>query len=81
MYTPSAINKNGRALSAISRKRLDNSEGSIQLATTFNDPSLQNVTIRALLTNGQKILPLSEPIEANLGLGEIRSGAISSGLK
>jgi hypothetical protein len=60
---------------------LDNSEGSIQLATTFNDPSLQNVTIRALLTNGQKILPLSEPIEANLGLGEIRSGAISSGLK
>ena len=60
---------------------LDNPEGSIQLATTFNDPSLQNVTIRALLTDGQKSLPLSEPIEANLGLGEIRPGAISSELK
>jgi hypothetical protein len=60
---------------------LDNPEGSIQLATTFDDPSLQNVTIRALLTDGQKILPVSEPIEANLGLGEIRSGAISSELK
>src|SRR5918996_346346 len=59
----------------------DNPEGSIQLATTFNDPSLQNVTVRALLTDGQKILPLSEPIEASLGLGEIRSGAISSELK
>ena len=60
---------------------LDNPEGSIQLATTFDDPSLQNVTVRALLTDGQKILPLSEPIEANLGLGEIRPGAISSELK
>ena len=60
---------------------LDNPEGSIQLATTFDDPSLQNVTVRALLTDGQKILPLSQPIEANLGLGEIRPGAISSNLK
>jgi len=42
---------------------------------------LQNVTVRALVTDGQKILPLSEPIEASLGLGEIRLGAISSELK
>lgn len=60
---------------------LDNSKGSIQLATTFDDPTLQNVTMRALLTDGQKILPLSEPIEASLGLGEIRPEAISSELK
>src|ERR671919_2099612 len=60
---------------------LDNPEGSIQLATTFNDPSLQNVTIRALLTDGQKIFPLSEPIEASLGLGEIKPEVISSALK
>lgn len=60
---------------------LDNSKGSIQLATTFDDPTLQNVTMRALLTDGQKILPLSEPIEANLDLGEIRPEAISSELK
>lgn len=60
---------------------LDDSEGTIQLATTFDDPSLQNVTMRALLTDGQKILPLSEPIEASLGLGEIRQEATSSELK
>jgi hypothetical protein len=60
---------------------LDNSKGSIQLATTFDDPTLQNVTMRALLTDGHKILPLSEPIEASLGLGEIRPEAISSELK
>jgi hypothetical protein len=29
------------------------------------------VTVRALLTDGQKILPLSEPIEESIGLGEI----------
>ena len=52
---------------------LVDSEGSIQLATTFGDPTLQNVTVRALLTDGQKILPLSDPIEENIGLGEIIS--------
>ncbi len=60
---------------------IDNPEGTIQLATTFDDPTLQNVTVRALLTDGQKILPLSKPIEASLGLGEIRLGEISSELK
>ena len=52
---------------------LVDSEGSIQLATTFGDPTLQNVTVRALLTDGQKICPLSDPIEESIGLGEIIS--------
>ena len=56
---------------------LVDSEGTIQLATTLGDPTLQNVTVRALLTDGQKILPLSDPIEASLGLGEIRLEAPS----
>jgi hypothetical protein len=60
---------------------INNPQGTIQLATTFGDPTLQNVTVRALVTDGQKILPLLEPIEASLGLGEIRLGAISSELK
>ena len=49
----------------------DVSEGIIQLATTFDDPTLQNVTARALLTDGQKIFPLSDPIEESISLGEI----------
>ena len=56
---------------------LNDSEGSIQLATTFDDPTLQNITARALLTDGQKINPLSEPIEASLGLGELKTEGIS----
>ncbi|MGI0043926.1 MAG: hypothetical protein ACRD47_09460 [Nitrososphaeraceae archaeon] len=52
---------------------LNDSEGTIQLATTFDDPTLQNITARALLTDGQKINPLSDPIEANLGLGELKT--------
>jgi hypothetical protein len=56
---------------------LDDSEGSIQLATTFDDPTLQNITARALLTDGQKINPLSDPIEASLGLGDLKTEGIS----
>jgi fumarylacetoacetate (FAA) hydrolase family protein len=52
---------------------LDDSDGKIQLATTFNDPNLKDVTAKALLTDGQKINPLSEPIEASIGLGEVTS--------
>lgn len=52
---------------------LNDSEGTIQLAPTFDDPTLQNITARALLTDGQKINPLSDPIEANLGLGELKT--------
>jgi hypothetical protein len=37
------------------------SDGTIQLATTFNDPNLKDVTAKALLTDGQKISPLSDP--------------------
>jgi hypothetical protein len=36
--------------------------------------------MRALLTDGQKIRPLSEPIEASLGLEEIKPEVISSAL-
>ena len=56
---------------------LNDSEGSIQLATTFDDPTLQNITARALLTDGQNINPLSDPIEASLGLGELKTEGIS----
>ncbi len=56
---------------------LNDSKGSIQLATTFDDPTLQNITARALLTDGQKINPLSDPIEASLGLGELKTEGIS----
>jgi hypothetical protein len=56
---------------------LNGSEGSIQLATTFDDPTLQNITARALLTDGQKINSLSDPIEASLGLGELKTEGIS----
>jgi hypothetical protein len=56
---------------------LDDSKGNIQLATTLNDPTLKNITARALLTDGQKVNPLSDPIEASLGLGEVRLEDIS----
>lgn len=55
-------------------------EGSIQLATTLDDPTLKNITARALLTDDQKVSPLSDPIEASLGLGEVRSSD-TSGMK
>jgi hypothetical protein len=52
---------------------IDDSEGTIQLATTLDDnPALQNITARALITDGQKVNPLSDTIEANMGLGEIK---------
>jgi hypothetical protein len=55
---------------------IDDSEGTIQLATTLDDnPALQNITARALITDGQKVNPLSDTIEANMGLGDIKSAA------
>ena len=53
----------------------DDSEGTIlQLATTLDDnPALQNITARALVTDSLKVNPLSDTIEANMGLGEIKS--------
>jgi hypothetical protein len=59
---------------------LDDSKGTIQLATTLDDHTLKNITARALLTDDQKVSPLSDPIEASLGLGEVRS-TDSSGMK
>jgi len=52
---------------------VDDSGGEVQLATTFDDPSLQSVIVRALLTDGEKLLPLSAPIEKSIGLGEIQN--------
>lgn len=54
------------------------SNGNIQLATTFDDATLENVMVRALLTDSQKILPLSDPIEESIGLGEVRMEGSSS---
>lgn len=34
--------------------------------------------VRALLTDSQKILPLSDPIEESIGLGEVRMEGSSS---
>ena len=52
---------------------LEGSDGIIQLATTFGDPTLKSVTAKALLTDNQKIKPLSDPVEAIIDLGEITS--------
>ena len=59
---------------------LDDSKGTIQLATTLDDHTLKGITARALLTDDQKISPISDPIEASLGLGEVRS-TNTSGMK
>ena len=59
---------------------LDDSKGTIQIATTLDDHTLKNITARALLTDDQKISPISDPIEASLGLGEVRS-TDTSGMK
>ena len=59
---------------------LDDSKGTIQLATTLDDHTLKNIKARALLTDDQKISPMSDPIEASLGLGEVRS-TDTSGMK
>jgi hypothetical protein len=56
---------------------LDGSDGTIQLATTFNDPALKDVVAKVILTDSQKINPLSDPIEASIGLGEIESATMN----
>ena len=62
--------------SSLPKPIVPDSDGTIQLATTFNDPNLRDVTAKALLTDGQKINPLSDPIEATIGLGEITPAAV-----
>jgi len=45
-------------------------EGTVQLATTFDDKSLRSVTALALLTDDSKGFPISDPLETRLNLGE-----------
>ncbi|MGH9976642.1 MAG: hypothetical protein ACRD8Z_12540 [Nitrososphaeraceae archaeon] len=47
-----------------------NQSGEIQLATTFADESLNNITARAMLTNGEKVIPISNTLETRLALGQ-----------
>ena len=48
-------------------------EGTVQLATTFDDKSLESVTALALLTDETKGFPISDPLETRLNLGERRT--------
>lgn len=48
-------------------------EGTVQLATTFDDKSLESVTALALLTDDTKGFPISDPLETRLNLGERRT--------
>jgi hypothetical protein len=50
---------------------LTSSEGTIQLATTLNDHNLKNITAIALLTDDEKVIPISNVLEAKLNLGEM----------
>ncbi|MGA7367922.1 MAG: hypothetical protein WBX01_02250 [Nitrososphaeraceae archaeon] len=45
---------------------LDDLEGTIQLATTLDDPTLKDVITRALLTNDEKVIPISDPLETTI---------------
>lgn len=47
-----------------------NQSGEIQLATTFEDESLNNITARAMLTDGEKVIPISNTLETRLALGQ-----------
>jgi hypothetical protein len=52
---------------------LTGSEGTIQLATTFNDHNLRNITAVATITDDEKAMPISNTLEARLDLGEMSS--------
>ena len=54
---------------------LDDSEGTIQLATTINDPSLKGVITKAFLTDGGKVNPITEPLETTISLGDVKTTA------
>lgn len=47
-----------------------NQSGEIQLATTFEDESLSNITARTMLTDGEKVIPISNTLETMLALGQ-----------
>jgi hypothetical protein len=57
---------------------LEDFEGTIQLSTTFNDATLRDVTTRALLTDGVKANPISNSLNATIGLGEVRTATSNS---
>lgn len=46
-----------------------NQSGEIQLATTFEDEALNNITARTMLTDGEKVIPISNTLETSLALG------------
>jgi hypothetical protein len=47
-----------------------NQSGEIQLATTFEDKSLNNITARTMLMDGEKVIPISNALETRLALGQ-----------
>ena len=47
-----------------------NQSGEVQLATTFEDDSLNNITARTMLTDGEKANPISNILETRLTLGQ-----------
>jgi hypothetical protein len=52
-----------------------NESGVIQLATTLEDETLNNVTARTMLTDGEKTSPISNMLETRLLLGQHIAGA------
>lgn len=48
-----------------------NETGTIQLATTFNDTALNNVTALVTVTDPSKESPISEPLRVPLTLGQV----------
>jgi hypothetical protein len=48
-----------------------NETGTIQLATTFNDNALKNVTAVVTFTDPSKETPISEPLRVPLTLGQV----------
>jgi hypothetical protein len=47
-----------------------NQSGEIQLATTFDDESLNNIIAKTMLTDGEKVVPISNTLETRLALGQ-----------
>ena len=47
-----------------------NQSGEIQLATTFEDESLNNITAKTMLTDEDKAIPISNTLETILALGQ-----------
>ena len=55
-----------------------NQSGEIQLATTFEDESLKNITARTMLTDGDKVIPISNTLETILALGQNISDTVEN---